>query len=43
MAYNAVSTLLGALRGLRATHGEEVVATQGSGCYIAEYGREAVG
>lgn len=40
MAYNAVSTLLGALR---ATHGEEVVATQVSGYYIAEYGREAVG
>ena len=40
MAYHAVSTLLGALR---ATHGEEVVATQVSGYYIAEYGREAVG
>ncbi len=40
MAYNAVSTLLGAMR---ATHGEEVVHEQVSGYYIAEYGRDAVG
>jgi hypothetical protein len=40
MAYNAVSTLLGALR---ATHGEAVVAEQVSGYYVAQFGRDAVG
>ena len=40
MAYNAISTLLGAMR---ATHGEAVVRDQVSGYYIAEYGRDAVG
>lgn len=40
MAYNAFSTLLGAMR---ATHGEAVIQEQVSGYYIAEYGRDAVG
>lgn len=40
MAYNAMTTLLGALR---ATHGEAVVQEQVSGYYIAQYGRDAVG
>jgi hypothetical protein len=40
MAYNAVSTLLGALR---ATHGDAVVTDEISGYYIAEFGRDAVG
>ena len=40
MAYNAISTLLGALR---ATHGEAVVRDQVSGYYIAQFGRDAVG
>lgn len=40
MAYNAITTLLGAMR---ATHGDEVVRERVSGYYIAEYGREAVG
>ena len=40
MAYNAISTLLGALR---ATHGDEVVQERVSGYYLVEYGRDAVG
>ena len=40
MAYNAISTLLGALR---ATHGEDVVRDQVSGYYLAQFGRDAVG
>jgi len=40
MAYNAISTLLGAMR---ATHGEAVVRDQVSGYYIAQFGRDAVG
>ena len=40
MAYNAISTLLGALR---ATHGEEVVREKVSGYYIVEFGRDAAG
>lgn len=40
MAYNAISTLLGALR---ATHGDEVVQEKVSGYYIAQFGRDAVG
>jgi len=40
MAYNAISTLLGALR---ATHGDAVVRDQVSGYYIAQYGRDAAG
>jgi len=40
MAYNAVSTLLGAMR---ATHGEAVVREQVSGYYLAQFGRDAVG
>ena len=40
MAYNAISTLLGALR---ATHGEAVVRDQVSGYYIAQFGRDALG
>lgn len=40
MAYNAITTLLGALR---ATHGDAVVHEKVSGYYIAEYGRDAVG
>jgi len=40
MAYNAISTLLGAMR---ATHGEAVVRDQVSGYYLAQFGREAVG
>jgi DDE family transposase len=40
MAYNAIATLLGALR---ATHGEKVVRDQVSGYYLAQFGREAVG
>jgi IS4 transposase len=40
LAYNVVSTVLGALR---ATHGETFVCEQVSGYYIAQFGREAVG
>jgi hypothetical protein len=40
MAYNAIATLLGALR---ATHGEAVVRDQVSGYYLAQFGRDAVG
>lgn len=40
LAYNVVSTVLGALR---ATHGEAFVREQVSGYYIAQFGREAVG
>ena len=40
MAYNAISTLLGALR---ATHGEDVLRDQVSGYYLAQFGRDAVG
>ena len=40
MAYNAIATLLGALR---ATHGDEVVREQVSGYYLAQFGRDAVG
>jgi hypothetical protein len=40
MAYNAISTLLGAMR---ATHGEAFVREHVSGYYLAQFGREAVG
>lgn len=40
MAYNAIATLLGALR---ATHGEAVVREHVSGYYLAQFGRDAVG
>lgn len=40
IAYNAISTVLGALR---ATHGEEVVREHVSGYYLVEFSRDAVG
>ena len=40
MAYNAISTLLGAMR---ATHGEDFVREHVSGYYLVQFGREAVG
>jgi hypothetical protein len=40
MAYNAITTLLGALR---ARHGEAVVDRGISGYSVAEFGRDAVG
>jgi hypothetical protein len=40
VAYNTISTLLGALRSI---HGEKLVAEQVSGYYLVEFGRGAVG
>jgi hypothetical protein len=40
MAYNAIATLLGAMR---ATHGEAFVRDHVSGYYLARFGRDAVG